>query len=128
MLFEKSICYLDLLSGIFVDISLLMYYLSARNIISKSITIAEPQEEIESLKSFSSATIELEENQDSVRSSKSEFNKHVNAWTLMLLSRLSYSDDPIEKLADPATIVPLATYIRSAKNPKASRILSRIVK
>lgn len=90
--------------------------------------VAEPQEEIESLKSFNSTTIELEETQDCGKASKSEVNKHVNAWTLALLSRLSYSDDPIDRLADPATIGPLATYIRCAKNPKASRILSRIVK
>ncbi|XP_058803227.1 armadillo repeat-containing protein 5 [Phymastichus coffea] len=86
----------------------------------------EPQEEVESLKSFSSATVEVEEAQEKV--SKTELNKHINAWTLVLLSKLSYSDDPIDRLADPATIGPLATYVRLAKNPKASRILVRIVK
>ncbi|OXU25505.1 hypothetical protein TSAR_000315 [Trichomalopsis sarcophagae] len=88
----------------------------------------EPQEEIESLNSFNSTTVELEETQDCGKAGKNEANKHVGAWTLALLSRLSYLDDPIDKLADPATIGPLATYIKCAKNPKASRILSRIVK
>ena len=70
----------------------------------------------------------MEENPDSGKVPKSEFNKHVNAWTLALLSKLSYSDDPIERLADSTMIGPLATYIKQAKNSKASRILCRIVK
>ncbi|KAJ8679925.1 hypothetical protein QAD02_015712 [Eretmocerus hayati] len=88
---------------------------------------AEPHEEIESLKSFSS-TMETEETQGSVKASQNEINKTTNIWTLILLSKLSYSDGPIEKLADPSTIGPLASCIRLTKNAKASRILSRIVK
>lgn len=46
----------------------------------------------------------------------------------MLLSRLSHSNDPIERLADPTTIEALSAYIRHARNPRASRILTRIVR
>ena len=83
-------------------------------------------EDIESLKSVSSVV--AEEEQGSVKVCKTEINQLMNTWTLTLLSKLSYSDNPIDKLADPTTIGPLAAYIKCAQNPKASRILGRIVK
>ena len=88
----------------------------------------DPQEEIESLKSFASANPEGEEGQDTGKGCKSSATEHINIWTLALLSRLSDSSEPIERLADPTTIEPLATYIKFARNPKALRILTRIVK
>lgn len=54
--------------------------------------------------------------------------EYANVWTLVLLSRLSHSNDPIDRLADPATIEALSAYIRHAKNPRASRILTRIIR
>ncbi|XP_015597251.1 armadillo repeat-containing protein 5 [Cephus cinctus] len=88
----------------------------------------EPQEEVESLKSSSSLIADMEETQETGKGLKVIANEHVNAWTLTLLSRLSHHDEPIEKLGDPSTIEPLTTYIRMSKSPRASRILTRIVR
>nr|XP_033322147.1 armadillo repeat-containing protein 5 [Megalopta genalis] len=90
----------------------------------------EPQEEVESLESCKSVIAETEEPQTSEKGNKSIVNncEYANVWTLVLLSRLSHSNDPIERLADSTTIEPLSAYIRHAKNPKASRILTRIVR
>ncbi|XP_066589441.1 armadillo repeat-containing protein 5 [Prorops nasuta] len=91
----------------------------------------EPQEEEESLKSSKSITLDADDSQDSAKSHKpyiKEIQKNENIWTITLLSRLSYSNNPIEKLADPATIIPLVTYVKYSKNQKASRILTRIVR
>ncbi|KAK2581865.1 hypothetical protein KPH14_002328 [Odynerus spinipes] len=88
----------------------------------------EPQEEVESLKSCKSLTVEEDESHDSGTFHKISSAEYTNAWTLALLSRLSHSTEPIEKLADPITIEPLSAYIRYAKNPRASRILTRIVR
>ncbi|XP_076232608.1 BTB/POZ domain-containing protein Rnb [Calliopsis andreniformis] len=88
----------------------------------------EPQEEVESLKSCKSVTIDAEEFQITEKGNKSNNCEYADAWTLVLLSRLSHSHDPIEKLADPTTIEALSAYIRHAKHPKASRILTRILR
>ena len=88
----------------------------------------EPQEEVESLKSFASATLDGEESHDIGKGWKTSTSEHMNTWTLALLSRLSDSNEPIERLAHPSTIKPLSNYIRFARNPKALRILIRIVK
>ncbi|XP_076653762.1 BTB/POZ domain-containing protein Rnb isoform X2 [Halictus rubicundus] len=88
----------------------------------------EPQEEVESLKSCKSVTAEVEEPQNSEKGNKSSNCEYASVWTLVLLSRLSHSNDPIERLADSITIEPLSAYIRHAKHPKASRILTRIIR
>ncbi|XP_076675105.1 BTB/POZ domain-containing protein Rnb isoform X1 [Andrena cerasifolii] len=88
----------------------------------------EPQEEVESLKSCKSVTADAEESQHSEKGNKSSICEYANVWTLVLLSRLSHSDDPIERLVDPSTIKALSAYIRYAKNPRASRILTRIIR
>ncbi|KOC67114.1 Armadillo repeat-containing protein 5 [Habropoda laboriosa] len=88
----------------------------------------EPQTEVESLKSCKSIIIDVEESQNSERSSKSNVCEYANVWTLVLLSRLSHSNDPIDRLADPPTIEALSAYIRHTKNPRASRILTRIIR
>ncbi|KAK1133789.1 hypothetical protein K0M31_011579 [Melipona bicolor] len=92
----------------------------------------EPQEEVESLKSWKSVTIEVEESQNVEKENKSSGCTYTweygNIWTLVLLSRLSHSNDPIDRLADPTTIGPLLTYIRHAKNLRASKILNRIIR
>ncbi|XP_054007944.1 armadillo repeat-containing protein 5 isoform X1 [Hylaeus anthracinus] len=82
-------------------------------------------EEVESLKSCKSVTIDVEECQNSENSSRSNC---CDAWTLILLSQLSHWKDPIERLADRTTIEALSSYIKHAKNPKASRILTRIIR
>ncbi|XP_003704054.2 BTB/POZ domain-containing protein Rnb [Megachile rotundata] len=88
----------------------------------------EPQEEVESLKSCKSITINIEETQDSDKGNKSNACDYTNDWTLVLLSRLSHSNDPIDRLADPTIIEALTAYIRCAKNQRASRILTRIIR
>lgn len=88
----------------------------------------EPQEEVESLTSCKSVTIEIEEPQNSEKCSKSNVCEYASVWTLVLLSRLSHSNDPIERLADHTTIEALSNYIKHTKNPKASRILTRIIR
>ncbi|XP_012349280.1 armadillo repeat-containing protein 5 [Apis florea] len=88
----------------------------------------EPQEEVESLKSCKSITVNVEKSQNSEEGNKSNVWEYANVWTLVLLSRLSHSNDPIDRLADPATIEALSAYIKHAKNPKASRILTRIIR
>ncbi|KZC13265.1 Armadillo repeat-containing protein 5 [Dufourea novaeangliae] len=88
----------------------------------------EPQEEVESLKSCKSVIIDVEESHASEKENKCNVSEYANVWTLSLLSRLSHSNDPIERLADPTTIEALSAYIRHAKNPKASRILTRITR
>ncbi|XP_076278500.1 BTB/POZ domain-containing protein Rnb [Lasioglossum baleicum] len=88
----------------------------------------ELQEEVESLKSCKSVTAEVEEPQNSEKGNKSSNCEYANVWTLVLLSRLSHSDDPIERLADSIIIEPLSAYIRYAKHPKASRILTQIIR
>ncbi|XP_035723787.1 armadillo repeat-containing protein 5-like [Vespa mandarinia] len=88
----------------------------------------EPQEEVESLKSCKSLSVEEDESHDSGTFHKITSSEYTSAWTLALLSRLSHFAEPIERLADPITIEPLSEYIRYAKNPRASRILTRIVR
>ncbi|XP_060811648.1 armadillo repeat-containing protein 5 [Bombus pascuorum] len=89
----------------------------------------EPQAEVESLKSCKSITIDIEESQNVGKETKSSnVWEYANVWTLVLLSRLSHSNDPIDRLADPVTINALSAYIRHAKNPRASRILTRIIR
>ncbi|XP_029052676.1 armadillo repeat-containing protein 5 [Osmia bicornis bicornis] len=88
----------------------------------------EPQEEVESLKSCKSITINVEVSQDLDKGNKSNDCDYTNDWTLVLLSRLSHSNDPIDKLADPTIIEALSTYIKCAKNQRASRILTRITR
>lgn len=70
----------------------------------------------------------MEKSQNSEEGNKSNVWEYANVWTLVLLSRLSHSNDPIDRLADPATIEALSAYIKHAKNPKASRILTRIIR
>ncbi|CAK9809483.1 Armadillo repeat-containing protein 5 [Anthophora plagiata] len=88
----------------------------------------EPQAEVESLKSCKSIIIDVEESQNSEKCNKSNVCEYANVWTLVLLSRLSHSNDPIDRLADPPTIEALSAYIRHTKNPRASRILTRIIR
>ncbi|XP_033361195.1 armadillo repeat-containing protein 5 [Bombus vosnesenskii] len=72
---------------------------------------------------------DIEESQNEGKETKSSnVWEYANVWTLVLLSRLSHSNDPIDRLADPATIEALSAYIRHAKNPRASRILTRIIR
>ena len=101
-------------------------------IITSTSFFLEPQEEVESLKSWKSVTIEVEESQNVEKENKSSGCTYTweygNIWTLVLLSRLSHSNDPIDRLADPTTIGPLLAYIRHAKNLRASRILNRIIR
>ncbi|CAL7947352.1 unnamed protein product [Xylocopa violacea] len=81
----------------------------------------EPQAEVESLKSCKSISIDVKESQI--------FSWEVaDIWTFIFLSRLSCSDDPIDRLADPATIKALSAYIRESRSPRASRILIRIIR
>ncbi|XP_017887307.1 armadillo repeat-containing protein 5 [Ceratina calcarata] len=87
----------------------------------------EPQAEVESLKSCKSMT-DPDECRNSEKGNKSNIWEYANLWTLVLLSRLSHSDDPIDRLADPAIIEALSAYIKHAKNPRASRILIRIIR
>ena len=49
-------------------------------------------------------------------------------WTLGLLRMLTHLPVPTEKLADPATIRPLVTYIAIAKNHRACGILTAIIR
>ncbi|XP_051162423.1 armadillo repeat-containing protein 5 [Leptopilina boulardi] len=59
---------------------------------------------------------------------KSSASKHVKKSTLTLLSILSDSNEPMEKLADPLVITSLSTYIKLTKDPKALQILTKIAK
>lgn len=89
----------------------------------------KPEAKDESLKSCKSIIIDIEESQNEGKETKSSnVWEYANVWTLVLLSRLSHSNDPIDRLADPATIEALSAYIRHAKNPRASRILTRIIR
>lgn len=89
----------------------------------------EPEDELESTKSCSSITTESPSTyHDFGSGAKTTTSKQSHVWTLSLLSRLSHSNEPIDKLADPATIKPLVAYIRTTKNSRASRILARIIR
>ncbi|KAI4495640.1 hypothetical protein M0802_008475 [Mischocyttarus mexicanus] len=88
----------------------------------------EPQEEVESLKSCKSLSIEEDESHDSGTFHKITSSEYTSAWTLALLNRLSLFNEPIKKLVDPMIIGPLSSYIRYSKNFKASKILSRIIR
>ncbi|XP_012283687.1 armadillo repeat-containing protein 5 [Orussus abietinus] len=90
----------------------------------------EDSQEVASLESMTSVTAEVKEDEDepSERVSRSGVNEYVNGLSLALLCRLTYSDEPIEQFAKPATIAPLTAYIKSTKNPMAVRILGGIVR
>ncbi|OAD58302.1 Armadillo repeat-containing protein 5 [Eufriesea mexicana] len=88
----------------------------------------EPQEEVESLKSCKSITIDVEESQNLEKGNKSNGWEYASMCPLILLNRLSCSNDPVEQLADPATIEALSAYIRHTKHPRASRILTTIIR
>ncbi|CAD6205679.1 GSCOCG00009963001-RA-CDS [Cotesia congregata] len=49
-------------------------------------------------------------------------------WTLILLAKLALHSDPIEGLADSATIQALTSYMELSKNHRAPSILNRILK
>ncbi|XP_012255296.2 armadillo repeat-containing protein 5 isoform X1 [Athalia rosae] len=88
------------------------------------------EDEAASIKSCSSFVMEFPvEGHDFGNTCKTTISKQArHMWTLTLLSRLSHSNEPVDKLADPATIQPLIAYIRVTKNGRASRILARIIR
>ncbi|KAG7208927.1 hypothetical protein KM043_015106 [Ampulex compressa] len=89
----------------------------------------EHQEEVESLKSCKSSTTGTEEETHYMDTSEEIFAlQYEMDYVLVLLSRLSYSKDPIERLADPMTIKPLSAYIKHTNSPRACRILTRILR
>ncbi|XP_068992624.1 armadillo repeat-containing protein 5 isoform X2 [Neodiprion pinetum] len=90
----------------------------------------DEDDEVESTKSCSSIILEsaAESNDFGDAFKMTTMRKQADIWTLSLLSRLSHSDEPVDKLADPAMIQPLIAYIRTTKNSRASRILARIIR
>ncbi|XP_043254463.1 armadillo repeat-containing protein 5 [Colletes gigas] len=84
----------------------------------------EPQEEVESLKSYKSVTVDVKEVQNWEHGCKS----YTCVWTLVLLSRLSQSNRPIDRLADRTTIEALSNYIKYVKDPEAPKILVKITR
>ncbi|XP_046424879.1 uncharacterized protein LOC124182103 isoform X2 [Neodiprion fabricii] len=90
----------------------------------------DEDDEVESTKSCSSIILEsaAESNDFGDAFKMTTMRKQADVWTLSLLSRLSHSDEPVDKLADPAMIQPLIAYIRTTKNSRASRILARIIR
>ncbi|XP_046744966.1 uncharacterized protein LOC124410547 isoform X2 [Diprion similis] len=90
----------------------------------------DEDDEVESTKSCSSIILEsaAESNDFGDAFKMTTMRKQADVWTLSLLSRLSHSDEPVDKLADPSTIQPLIAYIRTTRNSRASRILARIIR
>ncbi|XP_057321264.1 armadillo repeat-containing protein 5 [Microplitis mediator] len=90
-------------------------------------------EEADSLKSFASvvgkdemADVDEDQENDLVMETPEVNLSHM--WTLILLTELTLWNDPIEGLADSATIQALTAYMETSKNFRAPSILNRIIK
>lgn len=107
--------------------------LSSRNRTLGGSREEEKDEESDSMQdesdNFDDKYRDFEEEEERASTSNEETKERAaHSWTLALLSMLSHSNDPIDRLADPTTIQALAGYIASAKNNRASIILTRIIR
>lgn len=81
------------------------------------------------MKSFCSKSVEVERegSQNQEKLSKASYMQHLTDNTTTLLKRLSFSENPIEKLADASFIGPVTSYLKLSKDKKVSQSLIRIL-